>query len=121
LCCGVAHQGKIASSIRLPVHALNLLCWQCGHEGGLLCKQQNLMQNSLMCMQKAKACEGEHQACATQQQLIKAGHSSAASVKKADCASEAAVAAAPTAKPKLDPKDFMYMQLTGQTRVKLPG
>jgi hypothetical protein len=79
------------------------------------------MQHTLMCMQKAKACDGEQQACTTQQQLIKAGDPSAASVGKADCASQAAGAAAPTAKPKLDPKDFMFMQLTGQTRVKLPG
>ncbi|KAF6257092.1 tubulin binding cofactor C-domain-containing protein [Scenedesmus sp. NREL 46B-D3] len=40
---------------------------------------------------------------------------------KADRASKAAGAAAPAAKPKLDPKDFMFMQLTGQTRVKPPG
>jgi hypothetical protein len=79
------------------------------------------MQYNFMCMQKSKACDGEHQAGTTQQQLIKAGDPSAASVGQADCASKAAGAAAPKAKPKLDPKDFMFMQLTGQTRVKLPG
>jgi hypothetical protein len=72
-------------------------------------------------MQKSKAFDGEHQACASQQQLIKPGTSSAAPVGKPDCASKAAGKAPPAAKPKLDPKDFMFMQWTGQTCVKLPG
>jgi hypothetical protein len=65
-----------------------------------------------MSAQKAKVTDNEQQA-RTGQQLIKAGTTHVAADGKA--------AGAATAKPKLNPKDFMFMQLTGQTHVKLPG
>lgn len=73
-------------------------------------------------LQKPKACDEQQQACTNQQQLIKAGKAPTAADGKAGSSSHTATApAAAAGKPKLNPKDFMFMQLTGKTHVKLPG